>query len=40
MRDLAPYLHALAPYLWYAAGSICFLVGTLIVIARIVRGGA
>lgn len=24
----------LLPYLFYAAGSICFLVGTLIVIAR------
>lgn len=29
MRDLLPYL-------FYAAGSLCFLIGTLIVIARMV----
>lgn len=27
-------MRALLPYLFYAAGSLCFLVGTLIVIAR------
>jgi hypothetical protein len=31
-------LDKLAPYLWYAVGSVCFLVGTLLVIIRILRG--
>ncbi len=29
--------HRLLPQLFYAAGSLCFLIGTLIVIVRIVR---
>jgi hypothetical protein len=31
-------LYQLHPYLWYGAGSICFLVGTCVVIYRMVRG--
>lgn len=31
---------SLIPYLFYAAGSLCFLVGTLIVIIRLVTQGA
>ena len=31
-------LYELMPYLWYAAGSICFLVGSGIVIYRIIAG--
>ena len=29
-------IHDLLPYLFYAAGSLCFLIGTLIVIVRMV----
>lgn len=27
-------LYAAAPYIWYGLGSLCFLVGTLIVLKR------
>jgi hypothetical protein len=32
--------YALHPYLWYLAGSACFVVGTAIVIYRTLSGGA
>ena len=31
-------LHELIPFFWYFAGSICFAVGTLVVIIRTLRG--
>jgi hypothetical protein len=31
-------LYNMMPYLWYLAGSICFAVGTAIVIYRILKG--
>jgi len=30
-------MRELAPYLWYLAGSLCFAIGTLIVIYRQIR---
>lgn len=29
-------LHALIPFLWYLAGSICFVIGSCIVIYRLI----
>jgi len=31
--------HEMIPYLWYLAGSMCFAVGTLVVIVRMMAGG-
>ncbi len=30
--------HSLVPYLWYMGGSVCFGIGTAIVIFRILKG--
>ncbi len=28
---------ALIPYLWYLAGSVCFVIGTVVAIAQVVK---
>lgn len=36
--QVSKFIYQIHPYLWYFAGSLCFAIGTAIVILRMWRG--